>query len=74
MSADKRALDDLDALFRAVPAGAVSSSRPSKKVRNGSTSTGVSAMKPNEGGETGWQAGTHAGTCDAATAVNVVEC
>ncbi|CAM9120109.1 unnamed protein product, partial [Ectocarpus sp. 6 AP-2014] len=34
MSADKRALDDLDALFRAVPAEATaSSSRPAKKVR-----------------------------------------
>lgn len=55
MSADKRALDDLDALFRAVPAGAVPSSRPSKKVRNGWTAPGtgtvVSTMKPNEEGE-----------------------
>ncbi|CAM9873799.1 unnamed protein product, partial [Laminaria digitata] len=52
MSADKRALDDLDALFRAVPAGAVSSSsRPAKKLRNGRTTAAAgavagSAMKP----------------------------
>ena len=64
MSADKRALDDLDALFRAVPAGAVSSSRPSKKLRDGRTtavgSAGaaavVSAIEASEGGETGRQA------------------
>lgn len=35
MSADKRALDELDALFRAVPAKAVSASRPVKKLRHG---------------------------------------
>lgn len=33
MSADKRALDDLDALFRAFPAQSASSSRPVKKLR-----------------------------------------
>lgn len=37
MSADKRALDDLDALFRAVPAQAASASasRPVKRPRSG---------------------------------------
>eukprot|EP00752_Nemacystus_decipiens_P005600 g5069.t1 len=37
MSADKRALDDLDALFRAVPAQKASASRPSKRPRSGRT-------------------------------------
>lgn len=39
MAADKRALDELDALFRAVPAQATSTSgsRPKKKLRPGDT-------------------------------------
>lgn len=57
MSADKRALDDLDALFRAVPAEAVSSARPSKKLRNAKTTAAAagvaSSMKPRERGEPG---------------------
>lgn len=43
MSAEKRALDDLDALFRAVPAKAVSASRPAKKLR----SFGTAATSPS---------------------------
>lgn len=35
MSADKRALDDLDALFRTVPSKGNTLSRPNKKLRNG---------------------------------------
>ena len=42
MSADKRALDDLDALFRAVPAQATSASRPGKRPRSGRANAGSS--------------------------------
>lgn len=44
MSVDKRTLDDLDALFRAVPAKAAS--RPAKKLR----SVGTPAVAPSSSG------------------------
>ncbi|CAM9230205.1 unnamed protein product [Scytosiphon promiscuus] len=43
MSVDKRTLDDLDALFRAVPAKAVSAARPTKKLRSVGTPGGPSS-------------------------------
>lgn len=63
MSSDKRALDELDALFRDVPAKAVcSSSRPATKLCDGGKASAPStAAKPRSGAKRKRGGGTGAG-------------